>query len=400
MTQRATPQHSRVLIVLTYFRPHVSGLTIYVDRLARELADRGHQVTVLTARYDRSLPREEMVDGVRIVRVPVVARVSKGVLMPIVLWAMREVRRHDVVSIHLPQFDGAAVALTSRLFRRPTVLTYHCDLRLPVGVVNRVADAVVFVMNWIAACLSHRIVAYTQDYADHSRLLRRFPRKISVIAPPVIMPAAPQSDVDAFRTRHNVSAGPVIGSAARVATEKGIEFLVDAMPALIERHPDIRVLFAGQYIDVVGESQYWDMLEPKIRALGDRWTFLGVLQPDQMPAFYSAIDVLVVSSVNSTESFGLVQVEAMFNATPVVATELPGVRQPVMMTGMGVVVPPRDAQAIADGVSTVLADVQRYVRPRSQIEELFDLRATVDSYERLFAQLARSAPAATVMQGG
>jgi glycosyltransferase involved in cell wall biosynthesis len=388
MKHRGNPQPSRVLIVLTYFRPHVSGLTIYVDRLARELASRGHPVTVLTSRYDRSLRREETVDGVRIVRVPVFARVSKGVLMPIMLWAMREARRHDVVSIHLPQFDGAAVALSGRLFRRPTILTYHCDLRLPVGLVNRVADTVVFVMNWVAACLSHRIVAYTQDYADHSHLLRRFPSKIRVIPPPVIMPAAPTIDVESFRTRHGLSAGPVIGSAARVATEKGIEYLVDAMPALIERHPDIRVLFAGQYIDVVGESQYWDMLEPKIRALGDRWIFLGVLQPDEMPAFYSAIDVLVVSSVNSTESFGLVQVEAMFNATPVVATALPGVRQPVTMTGMGVVVPPRDARGIADGVSAVLADVQRYVRPRHEIEALFDLNATVASYERLFAELA------------
>ena len=103
---------------------------------------------MLTSRYARSLPRDEMVDGVRIVRVPVLARVSKGVIMPIMLWALREARRHDVVSIHLPQFDGAAVALSSRLLRRPTVLTYHCDLRLPVGFVNRIADAVVFAMNY------------------------------------------------------------------------------------------------------------------------------------------------------------------------------------------------------------------------------------------------------------
>ena len=46
----------RVLLVLTYYRPHVSGLTIYVERLARELAGRRHQVTVLTSRYDRTLP--------------------------------------------------------------------------------------------------------------------------------------------------------------------------------------------------------------------------------------------------------------------------------------------------------------------------------------------------------
>jgi len=48
----------RVLIVLTYYRPHTSGLTIYAERLACALAQRGHQVTILTSRYDRRLPAE------------------------------------------------------------------------------------------------------------------------------------------------------------------------------------------------------------------------------------------------------------------------------------------------------------------------------------------------------
>ena len=70
----------RILHVLTYYRPHVSGLTIYVERLARGLAAAGQQVTVLTSQYDRALPRRELRDGVNVVRVPVLARISKGVL--------------------------------------------------------------------------------------------------------------------------------------------------------------------------------------------------------------------------------------------------------------------------------------------------------------------------------
>ncbi len=385
--RRSGGQPSSVLFVLTYYRPHVSGLTIYVERLARELVARGHQVTVLTSRHDDSLPATESIDGVRVVRVRVFARISKGVLMPICLRAIGEARRADVVSIHLPQLDGGPVAVVSRLLRRPTVLTYHCDLRLPAGFINRFADAIVFAMNLLAGLMSQRIVAYTQDYASSSRLLRRFPGKIRVIPPPVIMPASTAEASDEFRRRHGLGDGPVIGAAARLATEKGIEFLVDAMPALIERYPGIRMLFAGQHRDVVGEQQYWEMLAPRIAALGDRWTFLGVLQPDEMPAFYSAIDVLVVSSINSTESFGLVQVEAMYNGTPTVATNLPGVRQPVMMTGMGVVVDVADGAAIVAGVRELLDHPDSYRRPRAEIEAVFDLRATVDAYERLFAEL-------------
>ena len=61
----------RILTVLTYYRPHTSGLTIYAERLAKALAKRGHQVTVLTSQFDKSTPLEEEQDGVRIRRVPV-----------------------------------------------------------------------------------------------------------------------------------------------------------------------------------------------------------------------------------------------------------------------------------------------------------------------------------------
>src|SRR5512147_339816 len=133
----------KVLIVLTYYRPHVSGLTIYVVRMARALAARGHQVTVLTSQFDPALPREEHADGVRVVRAPVLFRVSKGVIMPTFgAIATRLAGEHDVLSLHLPQFDAWGLALRGRLLRKPVVLTYHCDLLLPPGPFNRVVNTV------------------------------------------------------------------------------------------------------------------------------------------------------------------------------------------------------------------------------------------------------------------
>ncbi len=378
----------RVLIVLTYYRPHVSGLTIYVERLAGELTARGHDVTVLTSRHDPDLPAEEILDGVRVVRVPVWARVSKGVLMPMPLWAFRHARRSDVVSVHLPQFDGGMVAAISRVLSRRVVLTYHCDLRLPTGAVNRAADLVTFVMNYIAAMCAHDVVAYTSDYADHSNLLRRFKRKIRVIPPPVVMAVPDAASATALRFSWGAEDGPVIGLAARLATEKGVEYVVEALSEVLESYPNARVVFAGPHDDVVGETAYRDRLAPAIAALGDRWKWLGILDPPAMSTFFGAIDVLVVSSINSTESFGLVQVESMLCGTPVVATNLPGVRQPVSTTGMGVIVEPADAGAIARGIIEVVSDNDRYIRPRAEIEQRFDISATVDAYERLFAPAA------------
>ena len=378
----------RVLLVLTYYRPHTSGLTIYVERLARSLARRGHAVTVLTSRHDRSLPRTEHEQGVEIVRAPVVARISKGVVMPSFgLLASRLVSKHDAVSLHLPQLDAAGVGLKARLLGRPSVVTYHCDLRLPAGALNRIADRVIRLSHRMALRLADRVVTYTRDYADHSPALQRVRDRLVIIPPPVEMSAPDPGRTTALRTRLGLREGPIVGMASRFASEKGIEFLLAAIPQLATRFPGIAVLFAGPYEDVLGERRYWRRLEPALQGLGDRWRFVGTLPQPELPAFYAACDCLVVPSLNSTESFGLVQVEAMLCGTPVVASNLPGVRQPVLITGMGELARPGDAGDLAASIERVLGNRARYVRERARVEELYSTDATVAAYESLFRSL-------------
>jgi glycosyltransferase involved in cell wall biosynthesis len=381
----------RILIALTYYRPHVSGLTIYAERLGRALIRRGHQVTVLTSRFDSTLPADETVDGLRIVRPWVWFRVSKGVIMPTIGgWATRLALSHDVLSIHLPQFDAPGIALRGRLLRKPTVLTYHSDLSLPPTLFNRVANRVVDVANHAAANLADRIVAYTRDFAEHSPYLSRYLDKVQVIPPPVEVGRAGKEDVEAFRERHRLKGHKVIGMAARLAAEKGVEYLLEAAPTILERHPGTRFLFAGQSENVLGEEAYERKIAPLLTALGERWTFLGVLPPDAMAAFFKSCDITVLPSINSTETFGLVQIESMICGTPVIAAGLPGVREPVRITGMGKVVPPRDPASLAQAVLEVLADRSRFVRPSRTISEMFSPDSTAERYESLFREITET----------
>jgi glycosyltransferase involved in cell wall biosynthesis len=378
----------RVLFVLTYYRPHVSGLTIYVERLAREMARRGHTVTVLTSQYEKQLPRDETVDGVRVVRAPVLFRVSKGVIMPTFgLLATKLVRQHDVVSLHLPQFDAAGVALRGQLTDKPTTLTYHCDLTLPPGRFNRVVNQVVHVMNDLAARFADAIVAYTQDFADHSPYLSRFSDKVRVIPPPVEIPSTTPEAVQAFADRLYLNSHQVIGFVARLATEKGVEVLLRALPQVLEAYPQTRVLFAGQHENVLGEELYAQRLEPLLRQHADHWDFLGVLSSEELATLYPNCDLVVLPSLNSTESFGLVQVEAMLCGTPSIASNLPGVRQPVIQTGMGRVVPIGDSDRLAEAIIDVFDDRASYVRPNQEIAARFNTGLTADGYEALFEEL-------------
>jgi glycosyltransferase involved in cell wall biosynthesis len=381
----------RVLTVLTYYRPHTSGLTIYAERLAKALAARGHQVTIFTTQYMKELPLEEEIDGVRIIRSPVAFRVSKGVISPAFgRIATKLVREHDVVQLHLPQFDAPGVALRARMMRKPVVLTYHCDLLLPGGVFNFLVNQVVHLANNTAARLADRIVTYTQDYADNSPFLSRYLKKLQVIPPPVVLPPTTTQAVGYFaQQNHTHDRRPVIGMAARLAAEKGVEILLQALPRILEHYPKAQVLFAGQYEEVLGEADYYNRLMPLIRQYEEdgHWKFLGVLAPEQMAAFFPNLDVLVVPSLNSTESFGLVQIEAMLNGVVCMASSLPGVRQPILTTGMGKVVPIGDSQALAEGMLEILSDTGRFKKDSQTIAARFQPDTIAADYETMFAAL-------------
>jgi glycosyltransferase involved in cell wall biosynthesis len=385
----------RILTVLTYYRPHTSGLTIYAERLAEAFARRGHDVTVLTSHFDKSTPAEEVRNGVKIVRAPVLFRVSKGVIMPTLGWlAWKYVAQNDVVQLHLPQFDAPGFATRARLMGKLAILTYHCDLQLPSGLFNRLVNAVVDFQNHSAAILANHIVTYTQDYADHSPFLSRYKHKLTAILPPVQLPAVQREAIESFAREHQINEKrPVIGMATRFASEKGVEILLEALPAIFEKYPNAQVLFAGQHLNVMGEEKYFERLAPKIREyeVQGKWTFIGNLNPTQMAAFYPNLDVLVVPSLNSTEAFGLVQIEAMMNNVPCVASALPGVRRPVQMTGMGKVAPIGDSVKLAESILEILGEPERYRRDPAEIARPYDPDSVAVEYEKLFARLKAGA---------
>jgi glycosyltransferase involved in cell wall biosynthesis len=380
----------RVLMAITYYKPYVSGLTVYVERLSTALVMRGHSVTVLTSQFDSALPRREERDGVTIERVPVAARVTKAVLMPgYPAVATRLLREHDVVNLHLPQPESLIIASMARSFvRRPIVLTYHCDVNLPSSPINRAIDEAAFANNWLTGRLADAIVAYTNDYAEHSRFLSRFPAKRRTIPPPVSIPLPNAAGAQSLNARLDLGEATVIGFAARFATEKGVDVLLDALPMIRAELGDVRVLFAGPYENVIGEEHYLTRLRPRLEALGRGWTFLGTLSAQELADFYSICHLTVLPSVNSTESFGMVQVEAMATGTPVCASNLPGVRVPIQSTGMGLIAPIGEPAALAAAVVEIVRNRGKYVRPRAEVEQLYSVRRTADDYVTLYESLS------------
>jgi glycosyltransferase involved in cell wall biosynthesis len=321
-----------------------------------------------------------------VVRSPVFVRVSKGVVMPLFPWhAFQEVRKHDVVYLHLPQLEASVLAVLAKLMRKPVVVQYQCDVVLPSRRARFLFALPIRLSHELTCRLADRIVVITEDYARHSTLIRSHVHKTVTALPPVELPES-SSLLDA-RAQHDLGNGPLIGFVGRLAEEKGIDTLLEALTLVRETLPDARLVMVGPTDAVPGERRARARFLASIEARHADVVHLGILSDEELVALYRAIDVLAVPSTNSTESFGLTQAEAMLVGTPAVASDLPGVREPVRATGMGENVAPGEVGALAKALLNVLQSPEKYARPTAEIRALFDPSKAARFYEDLFDSL-------------
>ena len=376
-------------MALDYYRPNISGLSLYVERLSGALAERGHAVTVLTHRHLPGLPAEEWEGRVRVLREPVLARIGKALVSPALLrTAAREVSRTDVFHLHVPLVGAVPLAFLSQHAGVPFLVTYHCDLRPPEGVIQRAVEAVARASQNFALDRAWRTVTYTEDYAKHTASLAERPDAVSWILPPVPDGGDPPQAPEQVRARYGITGSPVILFLGRFAEEKGLPYLVEAFSAVRRRFPAASLVLVGERENVPGET-IGEQLAPLIASPESGIVATGSVAPNETGGLLALADLLVLPSTNSTESFGLVQVEAMFHGVPVVASDLPGVRQPVRLTGMGEIAPVADPDGLAAAMLRVLESPERYRRPPEEIRRIFSMDRTVSAYESLYREAAR-----------
>lgn len=376
----------RILQVLYYYEPYTSGLTIYAARLACEMTARGHHVQVICSRHESSLPKHEITaDGIEIIRLPVLANVDRAVLLPtlipVVLSRLKDV---DVVHLHLPMVETALLVALCRAFRKRVVVTHHADLVLNGSVFTKLAASVDRFSSIIGGRFANAFVSNTASRAEVSPIGRFMRHNLQVIPPPLpLHPLPPDADT-LFRDQRGWGERPVIGFVGRYASEKGIEVLLQTIPLIRMRYPDALLALAGPHTDPrTGQRR-----EGPWTVWLDRYGYaveeLGSIYGDDLASFYAAMDVLVLPSVDWTESFGMVQVEAMQQGTPVVASNLPGVCEPIANTGGGLLVKPGDVNALATAITEVLSQPRRYVSDPGRLDEHYSLDTVVTAWERVY----------------
>ncbi|HTT14433.1 MAG TPA: glycosyltransferase family 4 protein [Thermoplasmata archaeon] len=337
----------RIVQVAPFFYPHAGGVESHVRSLAREFAREGHEVTVVTARYDPSLPAETSMEGYRIVR----AR-SLGVLFntPLDIGSGRLARDlpADVVHLHYPP-PITSYVVTRALRKRavPVALTYHCDLFLP-GLTGRLL-AGLYERVFLPGTL-HRVnavVVHTKSYGITSAVLRQ--RALSVIPSVVDLDRfRPGLDASTVRTDLRLEGKRILAFTGRLVPHKGVDVILEALRLLPE---DVVLVVIGRgpmLPSLVGQAR-------RLR-LGDRVRFCPNVSDDDLPRYLALADVFVFPSQNRLEGFGLAVAEAMACGLPVVTADMPGVREVIDPGKEGLLAEPLLASDLAQKIRTLLDD--------------------------------------------
>jgi len=379
----------KILISTPYYLPNVSGITIYVKILSEELVKRGHEVTILTNRYDLKTKSEEIVNGVKIKRLKVNFMIGKGAIsFSFLKESIKEIFKNEVVNCHLPQPESLWMVIWSKILGKKVFLTHHTDLSFWKGFKNKFIDSGVFVCQYLAALGADKIIPYTKDYAQNSYFLKYFLKKIKAIYPPIRFEKKENLELQKNITRMIKNKKFVIGFCGRVAKQKGIELLIKSTKLLdkkLGKHNYV-ILMVGP-IKVIGEN-YYDYLQNKYgKILKEKFIFMDNIDRKYLVNFYKKIDLLVLPSDDILESFGWVQIEAMKCGTPCVATDLPGMRVPVLETGFGKLFKNRDEKDLVEKLEEVLKNRKKYYQNKfNKNLKIFDYKNSLDDYEKLFSE--------------
>ena len=335
----------RIVQVAPFFYPHQGGVESHVRRLAREFTREGHEVTVVTSRYERHLPREEAMEGYRVVR----SR-SLGVVFntPIDIGSGRTLRRlnADVVHIHYPPpLTAYFAARALRRTRVPACLTYHCDLFLG-GFGGRLVSGL-YQRAFLPSTLKRvdRIVVHTRSYGSTSAVLRG--RELEIIPSIVDLDRfRPGLDASGLRGDLRLEGKRVIAFTGRLVPHKGVDVIVQA---LRELPSDVVLLVIGagpRLPDLVGLADR--------SGVADRVRFCPAVSDDDLPRYLALAQVFVFPSQNRLEGFGLTVAEAMAVGLPVVIADVPGVREVIEEGREGLLAEPLIASDLAKKVRYLL----------------------------------------------
>ncbi|MDY0000762.1 MAG: glycosyltransferase [Polyangia bacterium] len=379
----------RILHLYKAYPPVKGGIENTVQLLAEAQAAEGHDVTVIVS-APGPLGQRTRVNGVELMRLGRLAELASTPLSPGLPLALMG-RRADIAHLHAP-FPPAEVANWLFGRSRRTVITWHSDVVRQKRILRFYAPVLRMLL-----LRADRIFPTSASYLRRSPFLAEVSSRCQVIPLGIRLDPFLSPDPDGARrlrlawgTARDGRPRPVLLFVGLLRAYKGLGYLLDAM-----RRLDARLV-------IVGDGPEAGHLREEARDLGvaDKVVFAGRLEDRDLPAAYQAADLFALPSHLPSEAFGLVLIEAMASALPVVCAELGTGTTEVARSGeTALVVPPADSEALAKALGRLLEDeaLRRRLGEAGRRRALAEyaapvyVRRTMEAYEELLGGARRPA---------
>jgi len=374
------PKRIKVLYLITEL--NIGGAERVVEQLATQLS-RGHYNVSVACLYDPGAIADEITaSGVPVVNLGMQSKWDLAAAYR--LFRLLRNKRIQILHSHLFHANLLA-ALVGRLANTPIIIATRHSIDIDGMGRERVN-------RWVRS-LCDAVVAVSKEVREAElQRSRTGPSKVVMIPNGVQIETftkISQADVEALRQKLRIHPNTaVIGTVASFNEYKGHTYLIDATVRILEQLPDTKVL-------LVGGGPLRSQMEDKAEALGllDYIIFTGIRQ--DIPRILSTLDLFVLPSL--WEGMPIVLLEAMAAGLPVVATRVGGIPEVVEHGVTGLLVPPRDPEALAQAIIALLQDRERAEAMgqagRARVEKYFSVERMVQQTEALYEDLIGGWPA-------
>lgn len=295
---------------------------------------------------------------------------------------MVELRRiccnYDIIHVHHPD-PMAAFALLLSGYKGKVVVHWHSDILSQ----RLLLQLYMPLQNWMLR-RADVVVGTTPIYIQQSPHLQAVQEKCTYL--PIGIRSVMWNDSEVAHIRAQYPGKKIIFSLGRLVYYKGFEYLIDAARQLLD---DYMILIGGS-----GELKSKLQQQIDDNALSSKVKLLGRISDAELPNYFRACDLFCLSSVQKTEAFAIVQVEAMSCGRPVVATRIPesGVSWVNAHGISGVNVPVRDSGALAEAFVSILEDKTLYKRysegARHRFEQIFQFDEMIEKCLNIYRGLS------------
>lgn len=313
-----------VLMLTNTYKPILGGLEKSVESFSNELRKQGHRVIIVAPEYEGMEPEED------VVRIPAIQHFNGSdfsVQLPIpgVMDELLKDFRPDVVHTHHPFLIGDTALRLAAKYNVPLVFTHHTLYEENVHYVPGNQEALkkfVIELSTGFANMADHVIAPSESIRDLIRS-RGVNSPVHVIPTGIYVDTFRRGAGKTFRKKHKIPSGAfVVGHLGRLAPEKNLEFVAEAVSRFLKQDP-------GAYFLVAGKGPSEEIIQTVCAREGvrDRLRMVGALKGKDLIDAYHAMDVFAFASQSETQ--GLVLTETMAAGTPVVAVDAPGVREVV-----------------------------------------------------------------------